>query len=38
MTSMKRTVAYYVEIALWCEDLDGNYHTECGITLRLPKK
>ena len=30
--------AYYVEIALWCEDLDGNYHTECGITLRLPKK
>lgn len=30
--------AHYVEIALWCEDLDGNYHTECGITLRLPKK
>lgn len=30
--------AYYVELALWCEDLDENYHTECGITLRLPKR
>lgn len=29
---------YYVDIALWCEDLDENYHTECGITLKLPKK
>ena len=29
---------YYIDIALWCEDFDGNYHTECGITVRLPKK
>ena len=29
---------YYVDLACWCEDLDGNFHTECGITVRLPKK
>ena len=29
---------YYVDLACWCTDLDGNYHTECGITVRLPKK
>ena len=29
---------YYVDLACWCEDLDGNYHTECGITVCLPKK
>ena len=34
----ERDGQYYVELACWCEDLDGNYHTECGVTVRLPKR
>ena len=29
---------YYVDIACWCQDMDGNYLSEVGVTVCLPKK
>ncbi|MBE6992172.1 MAG: MaoC family dehydratase [Ruminococcaceae bacterium] len=29
---------HLVDIACWGQDLEGHYHTECGITVRLPSK
>ena len=32
------TNGHYVELACWCEDLDGNIHTEASVAVRLPAK
>ncbi len=29
---------HLIELACWCEDMDGNIHTESSVTIRLPSR
>lgn len=29
---------HFVDLACWCKDIEGNYHTECGVTVKLPSR